>query len=454
MEKKRHGFSSSIGFILASAGAAVGLGNIWKFPYLAGSSGGGIFLIVYIVACLLVGIPILISEHSIGRHGQGDAYRSFTVIAKERGSKHTRAWGVCGFIGILTAFVMYTYYVVVGGWVVNYFVKSITTPLTTLDSGVFAAMISDPWEPLIFTIIFTLLTFAIVFSGVQSGIEKAAKTMMPLLFILLIVICAFVLTLPGSSEGLKYLFLPNTENMRSAGGFGKVALSAMCQAFWSLSLAEGIMVIFGSYQPKSAKLVSNAVWVAVLDLCVAMLAGTSILGAVFAFGQEPTAGTGLLFGTLPMVFGAMGAVGKVIAIVFFFCVILAALTSAISLLEVMTSFLSESCHIERRKALVFAALVAFCFSLLASLSNGVLSGVSIGGMNIFDALGYLAETLLLPISSLIIVIFVGWIWKPQNALQEITNEGTLPFKLSGAWSFLIKYIIPLGIVYIFVSGVM
>lgn len=278
--------------------------------------------------------------------------------------------------------------------------------------------------------------------------------MMPALFVLLIVVCIRAVTLPGAVEGLKFLFVPNVGNMREVGGLGKVALAAMSQAFWSLSLGQGIMVIYGSYQKKEANLISNSVWVAVLDTCVALLAGIAVMGGVFAFGQQPSAGTGLLFSTLPQVFHSMGPVfGKIFAVIFFICVLLAALTSAISQLEVAVCFLIDTLHMNRRKATIGCFAAAFLIACAASLSQGVLSGVTFGGLNIFDALGWVGETLLLPIASFLVAVLVGWVWKPQNALLEITNQGTIPFKLAKAWSILIQYILPVAIAYIFISGI-
>lgn len=457
MEHKHHNsrgnFTGNLGFILAAAGAAIGLGNIWKFPYLAGSSGGGIFLLIYIVVCALVGFPLLVAETSIGRHGQSDAYTSFMMIAKESRSNHPKFWGIMGFLGTLCGIVIYTYYVVVGGWVTGYAYKVVAEPLSSLDGSAFGTFISSPLAPLVGTVVFTAICFIIIFGGIQKGVEKACKIMLPALFVLLIIVGVKVLTLKGSGEGIRYLFVPNVEHMQAAGGLGKIALAAMCQAFWSLSLGQGIMVIYGSYQKKDSNLVSNAVSVAILDTAIALLAGIAVLGAVFAFGQEPSAGAGMLFGSLTLAFGSMGAIGPVFAFIFFIAVLLAAISSAISLLEVSVSFLVDTFHVQRKKALIWFSVIAFLVSCIASLSNGALSGVSIWGLNIFDALGFFAETLLLPLASLAVCIFVGWVWKPQNALLEITNEGTIPFKLGKVWGFLIQYLLPIAIAYIFISGV-
>lgn len=451
--KHRGNFSGNIGFVLAAAGAAVGLGNVWKFPYLAGSSGGGIFLLIYIAVCALVGLPLLLAETSIGRHGQSDAYTSFKLIATEKNIKNPKLWGYLGFIGTLIGMVIYTYYVIVGGWVLGYVFKIATEPLSTLDGAAFGAFITSSVAPLVATVVFTGCCFIIIWGGVQKGIEKACKIIMPALIILLLIVIVRVVTLPGSIEGIKYLFVPSIQHMNEAGGFGKVALAAMCQSFFTLSMGQGIMVIYGSYQKPDSNLVNNAVSVVVLDTVVALLAGICVLGAVFAFGQEPSAGAGMLFGSLTLAFGEMGAVGPIFGCLFFFAVFLAAVSSAISLLEVSVSFLHDTCHIDRRKAQIWFSVIAFAISCIASLSNGVLSGITIFGLNIFDALGWFAETLLLPISAFCISIFVGWVWKPQDALVEITNHGTIPFALGKAWGFLIKFVLPLAITYIFVIGI-
>ena len=455
MENNSRGsFTGNLGFVLAAAGAAVGLGNVWKFPYLAGSSGGGVFLIIYLCICCVVGFPLLVAETSIGRHGKADGFTSFKRIAEEMKSKFPFFWGFVGFFGTLSGMVVYTYYTVVGGWVLTYVWKTATQPLETLNGDAFGEFITSPIAPLVATTLFTIVCFAIIWGGVQKGIEKACKVIMPTLFVLLLIVLVRVVTLPGSFDGIKYLFVPSIENMNNAGGLGKVALAAMSQSFFTLSMATGIMIIYGSYQTKDTNLINNAISVIVLDTVVALLAGVCVLGTVFAFGQEPSAGAGMLFGSLTLAFNSMGAVfGRVFASVFFFAVFLAAVSSAISLLEVSVSFLTDTCKIERKKAQIGYSVIAFIIGIIASLSNGVLSGISIFGLNIFDALGWFGETLLMPLAGVFICLFVGWVWKPQNALKEITNEGKLNFPVAPVWSFLVKYILPFSIIYIFVVGI-
>lgn len=455
MEKKSRGsFSGNLGFVLAAAGAAVGLGNVWKFPYLAGSSGGGVFLLIYLCICCVVGFPLLVAETSIGRHGQADGFTSFKRIATEMNNKTPWLWGFFGFFGTLSGMVVYTYYTVVGGWVLTYVYKTATQPLESLTGDAFGEFITSPIAPLVATVLFTAVCFIIIWGGVQKGIEKACKIIMPALIILLLIVLVRVITLPGSIDGIKYLFVPSIENMNNAGGLGKVALAAMSQSFFTLSMATGIMIIYGSYQTKETNLINNSISVIVLDTFVALLAGICVLGTVFAFGQEPSAGAGMLFGSLTLAFNSMGPVfGRVFASVFFFAVFLAAVSSAISLLEVSVSFLTDTCKIDRKKAQIGYSTIAFIIGVIASLSNGLLSGISIFGLNIFDALGWFGETLLMPLAGVFICLFVGWVWKPQNALKEITNQGTIKFPVATVWSFLVKYILPFSIIYIFVVGI-
>lgn len=455
MENNTRGsFTGNLGFVLAAAGAAVGLGNVWKFPYLAGSSGGGVFLLLYLCICCVVGFPLLVAETSIGRHGQADGFTSFRRIAAEANNKHPKLWGFFGFFGTLSGMVVYTYYTVVGGWVLAYVWKTATSPLDTLTGDEFTSFITSPFAPLVATVLFTAVCFAIIWGGVQRGIEKACKIIMPALIILLIAVFIRVITLPGSFDGIKYLFVPSIQNMNEAGGLGKVALAAMSQSFFTLSMATGIMIIYGSYQPKDSNLIKNSVSVILLDTLVALLAGVCVLGTVFAFGQEPSSGAGMLFGSLTLAFNSMGkVVGRVFASVFFFAVFLAAVSSAISLLEVSVSFLTDTCKIERKKAQIGYSTIAFVIAIIASLSNGLLADINIFGLNIFDALGWFGETLLMPLAGIFICLLVGWVWKPENALREITNQGALHFPVAGVWSFLVKYILPFGIVYIFVVGI-
>lgn len=453
MEKERGSFTGNLGFIMAAAGAAVGLGNIWKFPYLAGSSGGGLFILIYLILLVVMGIPAMLSETTLGRRGGGDAMRSTIRVAEEYGSGQPRAWGIVGFLGVLGCLLIYTYYPIVGGWVLDYLVMSLTTPLSEMTHETVGTVIGNWPVSLFYSVIFYAATFVIVVKGVAGGIEKAARILMPALFIILLVIVVRSVTLPGAVEGLKFFWVPNLDSMRAAGGFGKVALAALGQLFFSLSIGHGIMITYGSYLKKDTNLQRNAVIVPFMDCMVAFLSGMAIMPAVFAFGMEPGQGPGLIFATLPQVFNHFGPfVGPLFMFMFFVLVIFATITSTISILEVISAFLIDSFGWTRRNAALAMSLFGVVVGTANILSLSVFSDFTIGGEVLFDALNWGVDKLLIPSCSFLVCIFVGYVWKPENAYIEITNEGTLPFRLFKVWRFLIKYVIPVFILAIMVSG--
>ncbi len=455
MEKDRGSFTGNLGFIMAAAGAAVGLGNIWKFPYLAGSSGGGLFILIYLVLLLLMGIPAMLSETSLGRRGGGDAMRSTIRVAKEYGSGQPRAWGGVGFLGVPGCLLIYTYYPVVGGWVLDYLVKSFTMPLSEMTHETVGEVIGNWPASIFYSVIFYAATFLIVVKGVSGGIEKATKILMPTLFIILLVIAIRSVTLPGAIEGIKFFWVPNLDSMREAGGFGKVALAALGQLFFSLSLGHGIMITYGSYLKKDANLQRNAVIVPFMDCLVAFLSGMAIMPAVFAFGLEPGQGPGLIFATLPQVFNHFGPfVGPLFMSLFFILVIFATITSTISILEVISAFLIDSFGWTRRKAALAMSIFGVVVGSANILSMSVFSHITIGGDVLFDALNWGVDKLLIPSCSLLVAIFVGYIWKPENARIEITNEGKLQFRLFHVWRFLVRYVIPALILVIMITGLL
>lgn len=455
MEKDRGSFTGNLGFIMAAAGAAVGLGNIWKFPWLAGSSGGGLFILLYLGLLVIMGVPAMLSETSLGRRGKGDAMRSTINVAREFKSAHPKLWGIVGFLGVLGCMLIYTYYPIVGGWVLDYTVKSLTMPLSEMTNETVGQVIGNWPASIGYSFIFYAATFFIVVKGVAGGIEKYAKILMPALFLLLVVIMVRSVTLPGASEGLKFFWVPDWERMQAAGGFGKVALAALGQLFFSLSLGHGIMITYGSYLKKDANLMRNAVAVPLMDSGVALLAGMAILPAVFAFGQEPGQGPGLIFATLPQVFSHFGAfLGPMFMFMFFVMVLFATLTSTISILEVISAFLIDSFGWTRRNAALFMSVAAFIVGVANILSMSVFSHVTIGGDVLFDALNWGVDKLLIPTCSFLVCVFVVRVWGTENAKREITNEGTLQFKLYGVWCFLIKYVIPTFILVIMITGLL
>ncbi len=455
MEKDRGSFTGNLGFIMAAAGAAVGLGNIWKFPYLAGSSGGGLFILIYIILLVVMGIPAMLSETSLGRRGGGDAMRSTIRVATEYGSGQPRAWGVVGFLGVLGCLLIYTYYPIVGGWVLDYLVKSVTIPLSEMTNETVGEVIGNWPVSIFYSVIFYVATFLIVVKGVSGGIEKAAKVLMPALFLILLIIVIRSVTLPGAIEGLKFFWVPNLESMQAAGGFGKVALAALGQLFFSLSLGHGIMITYGSYLKKNTNLQRNAVIVPFMDCMVAFLSGMAILPAVFAFNLEPGQGPGLIFAILPQVFNHFGPfIGPMFMFLFFLLVIFATITSTIAILEVISAFLIDTFGWTRGKAALAMSIFGIVVGTANILSMSVFSHITIGGDVLFDALNWGVDKLLIPSCSFLVCIFVGYVWKPENALLEITNEGTIPFKLFRIWRFLIRCVIPAFILVIMVTGLL
>ena len=441
--KQRDQWNSKLGFIMAAAGSAVGLGNLWKFPYLAGSNGGGAFVFVYLVLILLVGFTLMLAEIVIGRNTQLSSVGAY--------KKLNAKWSWLGGLGVLAGFLILSFYSVVGGWTISYIVKAVTGAFNTADldilGGMFGTLISGTAEPLIYHAIFMLLTLLIVVGGVSGGIEKATKVMMPALFVMMIMVMIRSLTLPGAMEGVRFFLVPDFSKITP-----KVLLAALGQVFFSLSLGMGCMITYGSYLSRDEDIVQSSMIIPALDTCVALLAGFTILPAVFAFGFDPTAGPGLLFITLPAVFSQM-PLGTLFALVFFVLVLFAALTSSISLLEVTVSYMVDEFKWDRQKSTYVMAGIIFLVGVAASLSMGPWSNIQlIGGRNIFDTLGFIAENILLPLGGMLMSIFIGWVWGLENAIKEASNEGKLAFKLAPVWGFLIKYIAPLAILIVFLQS--
>ncbi len=437
-------WASRTGFVLAAAGSAVGLGNLWKFPYMAGENGGAAFVFVYLLLLVLIGMTVMLAELTVGRHTQLDALGAYKKLSAK--------WAWVGGMGVLCAFLIMAFYTVVGGWAIKYFLGSFAGATANID---FVGFIGGSMEPIIYTLIFCLLTWIIVFLGVGGGIERASKIMMPLLLIFLIIIAFRSCTLPGAGAGLNYYLNPDFSKID-----GGVILAAMGQVFFSLSLGMGCMITYGSYLDQDSSLIQSAWMIPALDTAVAFLAGLAIFPAVFAFGMEPGAGPGLMFATLPQVFAQMPA-GSFFAAIFFLLVIFAALTSAISLLEVVTAYFVDEKSIKRSSASVMGIAGIFILAIPSSLSMGILANVhvipeiaamNISAMGFFDSFDFLTSKLLLPLGGLLLCIFVGWVWGTDKALNEITDGGRSSFPLGGIWSILVKYIAPVGIFLVFLSG--
>ncbi|TLP43169.1 MULTISPECIES: sodium-dependent transporter [Cohaesibacter] len=441
MSVKREHWGSRLGFIMAAAGSAVGLGNIWKFPYMAGENGGAAFIFIYLGLVFTIGLSLMLAEIVIGRHTQADAITAFRKMGKG-------GWSIIGIIGIVTAFVIFSFYSVVAGWTIAYVLKSATGAFNGMDAAAigdsFGAFVSSPVEPIIYHGIFATLTVIVVLGGVSGGIERASKILMPLLFIILIGLAARSITLPNASKGIEFFLSPDFSKITAS-----TVMAALGQAFFSLSLGMGVMLTYGSYLGRDAKLGKSAFQIAFLDTFVAILAGLAILPAVFAFNMDPAAGPGLTFVTLPAVFQSMPG-GSFFAIVFFVLLTIAALTSSISLLEPIVSFFSTK-GFTRTQVTIGSGFLAFLMGIPSSLSLGVWSDIHlIKGQGFLDSASWLTDKLLLPIGGLLICLFVGWVMAP-SALREVSGEGE-PSGLAKAWIFILRFVAPLAITLILLTG--
>ncbi len=447
LDMKRDSFGSRFGALVAMAGSAVGLGNLWRFPYLVGENGGAAFIIVYVILSFVICLPIFVSEFVIGRRSQKNAYSAFRDLSG--GS----AWRWVGLFTIIVPLIVLSYYSVIGGWSIEYLLKSLTFSFTggesqSVLSTMFSDFVSSAWGPLLGHTGFLLLTTLIVMVGIKDGIEKFSKVMMPMLFFIVIGIAIYSMTLPGAKAGLDYLFNPDFSKIN-----GKAIAAALGQAFFSLSLGFGTIMTYASYVDKKENPLFQSVATASSDLLFALVAGMAIMPAVFAFGISPQTGPGLVFETLPYVFGQMPA-GGFIAILFFLALLVAAVTSSISMLEVAVAYLVEEKKISRIWACVILFAICWVVGAVCSLSFGPLSHIKIDGGNIFDFFDNLSSNILMTLGSLLTVLFVGWRLKKTDIYDEFTNGGTLSknVKIFGVLWFLIRYICPLAIISIFVSG--
>lgn len=440
--QKRENWGSRIGFIFAAAGSAVGLGNIWRFPYMTGENGGSAFIIIYLAFIFVIGLSVMIAELAVGR-------RSGLAAVGAYKSNDTR-WTFAGVLGVLSAFFIMGFYPVVGGWSLAYTFKSVSGLLA--DAGaigdVFGGFISSPTQPLIWMIVYLSINVFIVSRGIAGGIEKAGKVLMPTLFILFIFIAVRSVSLPGAGAGLEFLFKPDFSAVT-----GQTFLAALGQAFFSLSLGMGCMITYGSYLSKEENLQSNALIVTAMDTCVALLAGLAIFPALFAFGLEPTQGAGLVFVVVPQIFAGMGSAGVLFSVVFFVALTVAALTSSISLMEVVVAYLIDQRGMDRKPAVYGTSTVFGILGILASLSMGTLSGFKIFGVVIFDFFDILTDKIFLAIGGLLLAVFVGWFLKKEDLKDELTNGGTIQFGLFEVWYNLVKYVIPVAIAIVAFMGI-
>lgn len=444
METKHRGaWSSKFGFLMAAVGSAVGLGNIWRFPYIAGKYGGAIFLIIYIVVVAVLGFSMLTMEFTIGRYKNANVLDAFEMGEKKRSP--------IGWLCIFTPFLIVSYYNVIGGWILKYLTGYVGGGGFVNDtgdySGAFAGFVKDPVWSSVFTVIFLLLCAVVLLFGVKKGIEKVSKILMPALFFIVIFVAIVSLTMPGAIEGLKYLFVPNFDSMQEAGLLN-IINAAMGQAFFSLSVGMGIAVTYGSYLKKDQNIPKNAAIICGLDTMVAVLAGIAIIPAVFSAGIQPTEGPQLIFVALPAVFKSLGNFGIVIAILFFVLVLFAAWTSAISLLEVLIAAVEEKTKLGRKASTMVVIGVVFITSLVVSISQ---SGVL--GVDLLDLFDNITNKILLPLTGILMCLFLV----AKIGLKNAQDELTLNCKNTGwvrIWGVSIKYITPVLIFFIFVMGIL
>ncbi len=442
---QRDNFGSKLGVIAAAAGSAIGLGNIWKFPYITGVYGGGAFLFVYLGFILAIGLPIMLSEFVIGRKSGRNPFGAFKSLAPGT------PWKYVGLMGVAAAFMILAFYGVIAGWSIEYVFKSLIdefhgkTPeeLTSL----FATFQESTVMPVIFQLIFMMATAAIVIVGVKKGIEKFAKILMPVLILIIIVLDIKALSLPGAEEGLRFLFYPDFSKLTAEG-----VLSALGHAFFTLSLGMGTIITYGSYINKKNNLIHTAIQVTVADTVIALLAGISIFPAVFAFGIEEASGPGLVFITLPNVFELMPG-GYFFSILFFVLLTIAALTSSISILEVAVAYFSEELKIKRRNATILATVLISFLGVLCSLSMGIFKDYTLFGLNFFDLLDWISANMLLPLGGLFIALFTGWYLGRKRVKDEIQQGGSISDFFLSVFMFLVKILAPLAIAVVFLKGI-
>ena len=444
-ELKRTNFGSRLGVILATAGSAVGLGNVWRFPYMTGENGGAVFIMIYVVCVLLLGIPCMISEFIVGRHGQANTARAFSNVAGGG------PWSFIGYMGVLTGFLITGYYAVVAGWCMQYVWVSLIGQMQGSPEyfqTYFTELSTDPVRPVFWTVIILGMTYLIIEHGVRDGIEKASKMMMPTLFILLLVIVVASCLLPNAEKGIEFLFKPDFSKIN-----GDVFLAALGQAFYSMSIAMGCLCTYASYFSKHTNLTNAAVQIGVIDSVVAILAGLMIFPAAFSVGLSPDSGPSLIFITLPNVFtqafGSMPVVGYAISLLFFVLLALAALTSLMSLHEVSTAFFQEELVITRKKAALLVTVLTCVVGTFCSLSLGAVDGMVFFGKSLFDWFDFVTGQIFLPIVGFLTCIFIGWFVPHKLVRDEFTNWGTLKGRFFHLYIFLVKYVCPLAILFIF-----
>ena len=433
--EKRGGFGGKMAAILAAAGSAIGLGNIWRFPYITSENGGGAFILIYLGCILFLGLPLLIAEFAVGHNTKKNPIDAFATIK--------RGWGWLGAMGIISVTLIMGYYFVIAGWTLNYTIASATNAIGDDFGGFFQTFTTGTWMPLLFTYIFILANHFIITGGVQGGIEKASKIMMPLLFAILVALAIYSLWMPEGRESLTNVFTPDFSMVT-----GKSFLAAMGQAFFTLSVGMGAMLIYGSYFKDGTKIAGTAISVVSLDTIVALMAAVII----FSAGVENESGPQLAFVAMPKVFSTM-PMGGVWSTLFFLLLGLAALSSTISMHEAVTSYFVEKRGMSRRKGAWVVTIVAILLASAASLSLGDWSGYTLAGMNFFSLLDNFTSIVMLPLLGILTAIFVGWIWKKEDMRKELTAEGGVDKATYPVIRFLLRYVCPLLVSVVFVFGI-
>lgn len=442
---ERANFGSKLGIILATAGSSVGLGNVWRFPYMAGEHGGAAFILLYICCVLVLGIPCMVSEFIIGRHAASNTARAYRSLS------NGTPWMLVGYLGVLTGFLITGYYAVVSGWCFQYVYASLLGHLNgspEFFTSYFDAFEKDPFKPVFWMVLFLLVTHFVIVRGVRGGIEKASKLLMPILFILLLILVASSCMLPNAAKGISFLFKPDFSEVNA-----DVFLGALGQAFYSLSIGMGCLCTYASYFNRQTNLMKSAVQISLIDTMVAILAGLMIFPAAFSVGISPDSGPSLVFITLPNVFqqafAGIPVLGYVVALAFYGLLALAALTSLISLHEVTTAFVQEEMHTTRKRAAAGVTATCAVIGAVCSLSLGNWDFVQVAGRSLFDFLDFFTGQIMLPVGGFLTCLFVGWYLPHKIVRDEFTNRGTLRGKMFHTYIFCMKYICPVCILLIF-----
>lgn len=443
-KKSIHGsWASRWVFILAATGSAVGLGNIWKFPYITGENGGGAFVLVYLLCIALVGIPIMVGEVFVGRRARQSPVNAIADLAKESGQ--STKWGLVGLMGMLAGVLIFSFYSIVAGWVLQYIFSTATGALNGITSeqagSTFDGLLGDPTTLLMWHTIFTIMVLVVVAAGVNAGLERATRIMMPALFVLLLVLFGYGMSTDGFSAGWHFMFDFDFSKLT-----WDAVLIAMGHSFFTLSLGMGSIMTYGSYMPKRASIGSTVLTIGVLDTVVALVAGLAIFPIIFSNGMDPAAGPGLMFISLPVAFGQMAG-GQFFGFLFFVLIGVAAWTSAISLLEPTVAFLVEKVGMTRTKATIALGAVAWGLGILCLGSFNFMSDVTLFDKTVFDSLDYLTANIMLPLGGIFVALFAGWVVKEKFAKDELSFKSEALFKV---WKFIVQFIAPVAVAIVFI----